>query len=76
MGEVIVKDLATGRFLAGVEGVKLICRQIPLYRLALPLLWIPGVRARADREIRGCTNGSCQIGNFGGNPHLNPSRND
>jgi len=64
MGEIIVEDLATGRFLPGVEGVKLICRRIPLYWLALPLLWIPAVRALADRETRGCVTGSCQIGNF------------
>jgi hypothetical protein len=76
MGEVIVEDLATGRFLAGVEGLKLICRQIPLYWLALPLFRVPGVRARADLETRGCTNGGCNIGNFGGNPHLSPVRND
>ena len=57
-------------FLAGAEGLNLICRQIPLYWLVLPLLWFPAVRARADREKRGCTNGSCQIGNFGRNPHL------
>ena len=70
MGEIIVEDLATGRFQAGAEGLNLICRQIPLYWLVLPLLWFPAVRARADRETRGCTNGSCQIGNFGRNPHL------
>jgi hypothetical protein len=70
MGEIIVEDLSTGRFSAGVKGLKLICRQIPLYWLVLPLLWIPAVRARADREARGCTNASCQIGNFGRNPDL------
>ena len=70
MGEIIVEDLPTGRFLAGAEGLNLICRQIPLYWLILPLLWIPAVRARADRETRGCTNGSCQIGNFGRSPNV------
>ena len=70
MGEIIVEDLATGRFLAGVEGLKLICRQIPLYWWVLPLFRIPAVCARADREARGCTNGSCQIGSPGRNPHL------
>jgi hypothetical protein len=70
MGEIIVKDLPTGRFLTGVEGLKLICRQIPSYWLFLPLLWIPAVRARADREACGCTNGSCQIGNFSRNPNV------
>jgi len=70
MGEIIVEDLPTGRFLAGAEGLNLICRQIPLYWLILPLLWIPAVRARADRETRGCTNGSCQISNFVRNPNV------
>ena len=67
MGEIIVEDLATGRFLAGAEGLNVISRQIPLYWWVLPLLWIPAVRARADRQNRGCTNGSCQIGSFGRN---------
>jgi hypothetical protein len=70
MGEIIVEDLATGRFLTGAEGLKLICRQVPLYWLALPLLWIPSVRARADRETGGCVNGSCQIGNVGRSPNV------
>jgi hypothetical protein len=68
MGEIIVEDLATRRFLAGAEGLKLICRQIPLYWLVLPFFRIPAVRARADREARGCTNGSCRIGSFSRNP--------
>ena len=72
MGEIVVEDLATGRFLAGAAGLQLICRQIPLYWWVLPLLSISAVRARADREARGCTNGSCQVGNFGRNPHLAP----
>ena len=76
MGEVIVEDLSTGRFLAGVEGLKLICRQIPLYRLVLPLLWIPAVRACADREARACTNGGCQIASLGRSPYLAHARND
>jgi hypothetical protein len=70
MGEIIVEDLETRRFLTGAEGLRLICRQIPLYWLFLPLLRIPAVRARADRETRGCTNGSCQIGNFDRNPNV------
>jgi hypothetical protein len=70
LAKIIVEDLPTGRFLAGAEGLILIYRQIPLYWLVLPLLWIPAVRARADRETGGCTNGSCQIGNFGRNPNV------
>jgi hypothetical protein len=76
MGEIIVEDLSTGRFLAGVEGLKFICRQIPLYWLVLPLLWIPAVRACADRETRGCANGSCQTSKFVRNPHLAHAPND
>jgi len=69
-GEILVEDLATGRFLAGAEGLKMICRQIPLYWWVLLLLWIPAVRVRADRETRGCANGSCQLRSFGRNPRL------
>jgi hypothetical protein len=69
MGEVIVEDVTTDSLLPGVEGLELICRQIPMYWPMLPLLRIPAVRARIDREMGGCTNGSCQIGShFGGNP--------
>jgi hypothetical protein len=68
MGEIIVEDLANRRFLSGAEGLKLICRQIPLYWLVLLLLWIPGVRALADRQTQRCTNGRCQMNNFRRNP--------
>jgi hypothetical protein len=65
LGEAEARQRSTG-----AEGLELICRQIPLYWPVLPLLWIPALRARADRETRGCANGSCQVGNFGRNPHL------
>jgi hypothetical protein len=70
IGEIKVEDLTTGRFLAGAEGLSLICRQIPLYWLLLPFLSIPAVRTLADRATRGCTKGSCQIGNFGRRPNV------
>ncbi|MBV8102592.1 MAG: hypothetical protein JOZ31_25915 [Verrucomicrobia bacterium] len=51
-------------------------KRIVIYWLFLPLLWIPAVRARADREARGCANGSCQMAGFSRNPHLTHARDD
>ena len=62
MGEIVVVDLRTKRLLRGADGVKLVYQQAPAYSLLLPLLWIPPVRAWIDREVRGCTDDSCQIG--------------
>jgi len=70
MGEVVVADLRTGRILRGAEGVKLVYQQAPAYWLLLPLLWIPRMRALIDREVRGCSDDSCQIDSHPNNPRL------
>lgn len=70
MGEVVVADLRTGRILRGADGVRLVYQQAPIYWLLLPLLWIPRVRALIDREVRGCSDGGCQIDSHQNNPRL------
>jgi len=70
MGEIVVKDLRTDRMLRGAEGVRLVYRQAPAYWLLLPLLWIPPLRAWIDREVRGCSDGSCQIEPDENNPRV------
>jgi hypothetical protein len=66
MGEIVVQELATGRILRGAEALSLIYRQAIAYWLFLPLLWIPCLRSRMDRAIRG---------DEGGNPHGNSMAN-
>lgn len=53
-GEIIVQDLKTGGLLEGVDAVRKIFGQVPLYLPLLPLLWIPALARRADADIRGC----------------------
>jgi hypothetical protein len=38
-----------------------IFREIPLYLPLLPLLKIPALRGRADREMSGCNDGACEL---------------
>ena len=52
-GEIIVQDLATGTYLEGLDAVRKIFRQVPLYLPLLPLLRIPALARRADADIRG-----------------------
>ena len=61
MGEIVVEDLATHRILHGADALSLVYRQAIAYWLLLPLLWIPPLRARLDREVRGCAEGNCQV---------------
>jgi hypothetical protein len=61
MGEVVVEEIATGRVFAGAEALAKIFRQIPLYWPLQPLLRIPAVRRRVDRELSGCADGSCEV---------------
>lgn len=60
-GEIAVLDHRTGETLQGVEAVRLIYRQIPAYWPLLPLLRVPAVARRVDREVRGCADGSCAV---------------
>jgi|SRR6185312_10679615 len=49
-GEVMVRELATGRVLAGTDALDLICREIPVYAPMRLLLKIPVLRARLEGE--------------------------
>jgi hypothetical protein len=61
MGEVVVQDLRSGETLRGAAGFTLLCRQIPAYWLLLPLLRIPAVRRRVEREFSGCAGNRCAL---------------
>ncbi len=54
MGEIAVHQLRTGVLHEGVEAVRSIARQVPLYWPLLPLLRIPVFARRADQDARGC----------------------
>jgi len=53
-GEIVVLDLRSLTLLEGVDAVRKIFAQVPLYLPLLPLLWIPVLARRADADIRGC----------------------
>ena len=59
-GEIVVRDLATHRMLAGAEALSLVYRQVIAYWPLLLLLAIPPLRAWAEREISGEPAGDCQ----------------
>jgi len=61
MGEVVVEDLRDGVIHEGAEGFALLARQVPLYWPLLPLLHIPGIRRRVDRELHGACDTACGI---------------
>lgn len=70
MGEIVVEDLATHRLHRGAEALALVYRQAVAYWPLRLLLWIPPLRARLDREVRGCDDESCHVAS----PHNNTSR--
>ena len=61
LGEVVVQDLRHDATLRGAAGFTLLCRQIPAYWPLLPLLRIPAVRHRVEREFSGCADGGCSL---------------
>ena len=61
MGEVVVQDLRSGETCRGAAGFTLLCRQIPAYWPLLPLLRIPSVRRRVEREFSGCAGNDCAL---------------
>ncbi|RAN82062.1 hypothetical protein B5P43_10305 [Bacillus sp. SRB_336] len=61
LGEVVVQDLRHGTTLRGAAGFALACRQIPAYWPLLPLLRIPALRRRVEREFSGCSGASCAL---------------
>ena len=61
LGEVVVQDLRRGATLRGAAAFALLCRQIPAYWPLLPLLRIPALRSRVEREFSGCSGASCAL---------------
>jgi len=53
MGEVVVEDLGNGTLHIGAEGMEMLCREIPAYRLLLPLFRLAAFRRRVDAEVAG-----------------------
>jgi hypothetical protein len=62
MGEVVVEDLRDQTISRGAEGFALLARQVPLYWPLLPLLHVPAIRRRVDREFAGSCHDTCRIG--------------
>ncbi|HZH43390.1 MAG TPA: hypothetical protein VEY50_04845 [Lysobacter sp.] len=60
-GEVLVRDLRTGELHAGADGVALLFRQIPAYWPLLPLLALPPVRRRVERDVAGDCGDACAV---------------
>lgn len=59
MGEIVVEDLSTGKIYRGIECMRLLFKQIPLYWLFLPLTYLPPVRTAIEKEVSGCGDNSC-----------------
>lgn len=60
-GQIAVLDHKTGETIQGVNAVRMIVRNIPAYAPLLPLLRVPAVARKIDRDVRGCADGSCAI---------------
>jgi hypothetical protein len=61
LGEVVVEDLRSGLLREGADAFALLARQVPAYWLLLPLLRVPAVRRRVDREMRGACDETCEV---------------
>lgn len=61
MGEVLVEDLRDGVIHEGADGFARLARQVLLYWLLLPLLHIPSIRHRVDRELHGACDSACGV---------------
>ena len=56
IGQILVQRQPSGPLLEGIEAVREIFRQIPLYWLCLPLLYLPPIASRIDADARGCAD--------------------
>ncbi len=61
MGEIVVEDHKTGDIIRGVDAVRRIAREIPIYAPFRLLLRIPAVARYVDKDVRGCADGSCEL---------------
>jgi hypothetical protein len=60
-GEIVVEELANGKFHCGAAALDLIARQIPLYAPVRLLLRFLSFRRYIDRELSGGGGASCEI---------------
>ena len=60
-GEIVVEELASGKFHRGAAALDLIVRQIPLYAPVRLLLRVSSFRRYIDRELSGSGGASCEI---------------
>jgi hypothetical protein len=60
-GEIVAEDHVTGVVYRGIDAVRAVFRCIPAYTILRPLLHVPFVARRIDRETRGCADGSCAV---------------
>ena len=61
LGEVVVEDLRDFTLHEGAEAFVLLARQVPAYWPLLALLPLPSLRRRADREMRGACDTTCEL---------------
>ena len=61
LGEIAVEELRTGEIAKGVEAVRSIARQIPLYFPLRVLAYVPPVAKYLDKQARGCADGTCEV---------------
>jgi hypothetical protein len=61
LGEITVRDNRTGEWFVGVRAVRRLSREIPAYWAVRPLLWVPSIARKVDRDVRGCADGSCAL---------------
>jgi hypothetical protein len=61
LGAIAVEDAHTGETTLGVDAVRRIARQIPAYTPLRPLLHVPFIARKVDRDVRGCHDGGCAL---------------
>jgi len=61
MGEIAVEKIGAGQFFKGASAVRLIFSQVPAYISLYPLLWLPPVAQRIDRDLSGCDGNACAV---------------
>lgn len=61
LGEIAVEDISTGEITKGVDAVRSIARQIPLYLPLQALSYVPSLARYLDKQAKGCADGSCEV---------------
>lgn len=67
LGEVAVYDRRREQWLRGIAAIRRAMSQVPLFWIAVPFTYMPGIRQRIDQQARGCEGEACNLpDNFGG----------